>query len=224
MPWYPEVLTEIMRREPNERKPWLTRLVAKPASTHLSSRLEWTPARITPARMEMESLRDNWVDLGEFASALREASLFDNRSLGIPGAVIALPLGQQVTRLYWELVRHHYDAAGLQEYDYPFLAPPSYQQEFDKVFPSQDKVLFVGTLKEFEANHPRALLLPTGESLIYNHWARTVRSETDLPIRMYRQARFFRPWAKRSSGIFQRNRGCGYVRVPLLLWSRRSRG
>lgn len=65
----------------------------------------------------------------------------------------------------------------------------------------EGKVLRVGDDGDLRRGVLPYVLLPTGESAIYTHWARTVRSPADLPVRMYRRARYFRPVARgRHSG------------------------
>jgi hypothetical protein len=184
------------------RTPWLTergpafRCLQRP-----EGRLRWEQSVPGPDFIIDHVLRSReWIDLGFFSSALRSAGLFDNLGCTLPGAVIALAKGQSLVRLFSRLVREHYDRAGLAEFDYPCIASITDLGPFDEVFPSRHRVLYVGTQDDLERREPRAFLLPTGEPIIYSHWRRSVRRASDLPIQMYRCARFLRPWSASKTG------------------------
>ena len=185
-------------------QPWMTSLQAVEPRLPPAARLAWAGSRQTPTFcIDLIQTQSRHVDLGVFSAALRNAKLFDNRDADLPGAVIVLPLGMQLLNAFRNLVRTHYVAAGLSEYDYPLLGSLDGFARFDRVFPSSDKVLCVGTRADFDKGSPRAIVLPTGEPVVYAHWRKLVRHVGDLPIEMFRHTRFLRPWSKTSgAGIF----------------------
>jgi hypothetical protein len=141
------------------------------------------------------------VTLGGFSRALRDAAVLDNRPIETPGAVVVLPYGVELLERFRAVVRAAYRDAGLDEYEYPSLAPADVLQPTSALLDLRDKVLRVGSDSDLERGALPYVLLPTGESAIYTHWARSVRSPADLPLRMYRRARYFRPVARgRHSG------------------------
>ena len=183
------------------QEPWLgENPLSKPYAPSPAT-LRWVRCREFPEFLIDQVAKDGQrVDLGKFSSALRAAELFDNRSIDLPGAVIALPSGQRLLGHFCRLVRQHYEAAGLVEYDYPYLAPLSSIATFSQVFPADHRVLFVGTRIDFNQGQPLGVLVPTGEPIIYPHWQKIIKNHRDLPIEMYRHTRFFRPWSRGKSG------------------------
>jgi hypothetical protein len=184
------------------RETWLTdHALPQPAREFSATRLVWT-SKSHETRLWIDCIPGGgeWMDLGAFSSALRSANLFDNRSIELPGAVIALPDGMLLLHQFFRVVRDHYRSVGLTEFDYPCLAPLSSLDAFDRVFPTKERVLFAATERELAAQSARALLLPTGEPIIYSHWKKLVRQACDLPIEMFRQTRFYRPWSTKKTG------------------------
>lgn len=183
------------------QEPWLGGNPLSKSHTPSPARLRWVRCKEFPEFFIDQVAKDGpRVDLGKFSSALRTAELFDNRSIDLPGAVIALPNGQRLLGHFCRLVRQHYEAAGLIEYDYPYLAPLSSIATFSQVFPADHRVLFVGTRMDFNQGQPRGVLVPTGEPSIYPHWKKVIKTHRDLPIEMYQHSRFFRPWSKDKTG------------------------
>jgi len=166
-----------------------------------STRLVWTSGR-DRRELLIDRLPDAapWLDLGDFSAALRGAQLFDNTAVDLPGAIVALPAGQRLVAQFSRIVRQHYEAAGLAEYDYPTLAPLDALATFSQVFEARERVLLVGTADDFRNAQARAVLLPTGEPIIYSHWRKLVRTEDDLPLEMFRRTSFYRPWTSSRRG------------------------
>ncbi|GEM_PF-6264413 len=146
-----------------------------------------------PPVAQTASARTGWVDLGAFAAALRRADVLDVEPIAIPGAVVVLPYGMAILRRFEELVRNHYCPAGYEEYDYPLLAPAQAMEPTRQLLDLQGRLLHVGTDTDWANGTSRMVLTPTGEASVYTHWAGIVRNRGDLPIRMYRRARYFRP-------------------------------
>lgn len=188
---------------PATMRPWLTKHEPPAAHGERQPRLNWAPAGAPPIFWTEAAERGERVELGRFSAALGRAKLVDNRLNGLPGSLVILPAGMALIHRFGATVRRHYAAAGLREYDYPLLAPIEAFERFDSIFPSADRVLYAGTKKDFVGNRPAALLSPTGEPAIYSHWRALVREAADLPIEMFRQTRFLRPWSdRRGAGIF----------------------
>jgi hypothetical protein len=134
--------------------------------------------------------------LSFFSKALRSAEILDNSTVNLPGATILLPQGTSLLQRLVETIQEEFKACGLREYDYPFLCPLEMAEPMQDLFPLQDKVLFVGSKSEMANNQTRAFLGPTGEQVIYSHWSKLIRNKTDLPLKMWRRARYFRPAAR----------------------------
>jgi prolyl-tRNA synthetase len=144
--------------------------------------------------------------LRDLSRALLTAEILDTRSIALPGAAVTLPWGVALLRRFRAVVTEQLDAYGYEEYEFPELAPPSVYEPAIAAFPKQQQLLGAGSDEDWAAGRPRAILMPTGEASVYTHWARTVRSTTDLPVRMRRNARYFRPvprGARSGRGIYR---------------------
>jgi hypothetical protein len=124
---------------------------------------------------------------------LRESHVLDNRAIDAPGAVVVLPYGVSLFQRFREMVHDSFRAAGLEEYEYPYVGPTNVTGPTADIMDLENKILFVGTAQEIAQNGPPYILAPTGEMLIYSHWARSISTRSQLPIRMYRRGRYFRP-------------------------------
>lgn len=145
-------------------------------------------------------------DLGWFASKLEQADIIDARTVALPGATIMLPWGVELLKRFRALLDPLFEAAGYAEYELPDLAPESMYEPVRRAFPRQQNLLHVGDDDDWLVGRPRAVLAPTGEATVYAHWARTVRTSAQLPIRLRRNARYFRPVPRGSRsgrGIFR---------------------
>ena len=131
------------------------------------------------------------LTLGDFSAALARAGILDNRVVDLPGSVVAPPDGVELLNLFRERVHSIYRAHGLQEYEYPLLAPTASLLPVSELLDLDGMLLYAS--EEPGAGSADVVLSPTGEATIYSHWAKIVRSRRDLPIRMYRRARYFRP-------------------------------
>ncbi|MDT0262446.1 class-II aminoacyl-tRNA synthetase family protein [Jatrophihabitans lederbergiae] len=131
--------------------------------------------------------------LNDFSRALLEAEIFDTRSIALPGAAITLPWGAALLRRFRAILDEEFDRFGYDEYEFPELAPPSVYEPAIAAFPEQQNLLSAGSDGDWAAGRPRAVLTPTGEASVYTHWARTIRVVDDLPVRLRRNARYFRP-------------------------------
>ncbi|GIE86819.1 hypothetical protein [Actinoplanes regularis] len=150
------------------------------------------PRRDATASLISDSTRTDAFTLGQFAQALTAGDVLDSRTIALPGAMIMLPTGTRMINMFTDRVRRAATEAGFAEYDYPMLAPADVYAATELVFPVADRLLRVDDAR-FRGTAPRAVLSPTGEATVYTHWARVVRHRSDLPIRMWRQARYFRP-------------------------------
>lgn len=163
----------------------------------LSSKFNWI------ARDKSFSNDRSEITLGKFSAQLRRAGLFDNLAVDLPGALVGLPNGVKLLKIYQAMIRDAYENAGLVEYDYPLLASVS---DFDPAFSIlnlRNSLLHVGTDNDFSSGSPRATLCPTGEEVIYSHWKKLISSRTDLPIQMFRHTRFFRPVTRAGCSVMK---------------------
>jgi hypothetical protein len=129
------------------------------------------------------------MSLGDFSKSLRAACILDNQAVDLPGGFALLPYGVDMLNLFRERVHTAYRAHGLAEYEYPSLAPLAAFAPTAKLFDLSDKLVYAHARN----GDSRFALLPTGEAAIYTHWSRIVHRRENLPIRMYRQASYFRP-------------------------------
>jgi prolyl-tRNA synthetase len=128
-----------------------------------------------------------------FSTALRHGGVLDIRGSGLPGTYVVLPFGVRLIERYAQLVREAYNRAGLEEYDYPCIAPVDNFTPARSILDMNNTLLHVGKDDDFARRRPVATLCPTGEEVIYPHWSRLIRKPADLPLRMYRRTRYYRP-------------------------------
>jgi hypothetical protein len=140
------------------------------------------------------------MPLGRFASALKQAGVLDNRAVDLPGASVVLPFGVRLFEGFRAIVRQEYLACGLEEFEYPLAAPRETFAPTASLFPLDDMLLHLASDTELAESTARASLCPTGEAIIYTHWRRMIRTVNDLPIQMFRQARYFRPLRSKGAG------------------------
>ncbi|MEU4300103.1 hypothetical protein [Kitasatospora aureofaciens] len=159
------------------------------ASPLPQSRLEWRE----PPSSHRQGLPHGPFTVGDFTRVLREAQILDNRAVEATGAAVVLPYGVALLERFRQLVRAAYEDAGLAEHEYPHTVPLSVAEPTREVVDLHDRLLLVGTDTDLAQGKPRLALTPTGEMVIYSHWARAISGRGDLPIRMYQRARYFRP-------------------------------
>lgn len=188
---------ELDRMLPAPRTPAVevTRAPAEPDGS-----LPWRPGR--DPEPEPVGGPGAWCSQREFARHLEQAGVVDLRAIELPGAAVMLPFGVRLLRRFAAVVRHRYEEHGFEEYDYPLLVPAGVLDPTRDLIGLDGRLLYAGDDDDWATGRKRAVLSPTGESAVYTHWAKLVRSEHDLPIRMYRQARYFRP-AGPGRGLFR---------------------
>jgi prolyl-tRNA synthetase len=157
--------------------------------------LPWRPGETVEALVDGCGQDVGWATLGRFSSWLRDAGVLDTRAIDLPGAVVTLPYGRALERRFEAIVRRQYEAWGYEEYDYPSLVPASALVPSGDLLPLKNMLLFAGDDEDWASGRRRAVLTPTGEAAVYSHWARSLRHAGQLPIRMYRRARYYRPAA-----------------------------
>lgn len=129
----------------------------------------------------------------KFSKALKSAGFLDNKSADLPGNMIMLPFGMKVLNIFNEKIHYYLKKLGMEEYSYPNTVSINTILKQKKIFPLENNLLLFGNHSDFEDKNPRGVLAPTGEALIYNHWAKLIRTSEDLPIELYRKANYFRP-------------------------------
>ncbi len=171
--------------------------------------LSWRPgASTTDTRGLVETVGPDlgWATFGTFSRALRTAGVLDNEGVALPGVFVLLPLGVRLVEALARTVRTAFEARGLSEHDYPFLAPAETLIALERVMPVRQRVLYAVRSPQVGREPADTILCPTGEPVVYEHWRARVRSTRDLPIRIYRRARYFRPVARgkgRAQGVFR---------------------
>jgi prolyl-tRNA synthetase len=141
-------------------------------------------------------------DLGDFTTWLSKAGVLDTSSIELPGATVTLPFGMRLIRRMELILRERYENYGYQEYDYPLLVPATALEPTRKLMPLENSLVLAGDDRDWAAGRKRMVLTPTGEAAVYTHWARTIRTEADLPVRAYRRTRYFRP-ARAGRSVFR---------------------
>ncbi|MFD7097793.1 hypothetical protein [Streptomyces xanthophaeus] len=167
--------------------------------------LDWEPPRGgTKVRALVDSAQPHreGFDLGRFANWLRDADVLDQAPIELPGATVTLPYGTRIIRRFNDIVERAGEQAGFEEYDYPMLVPDSVLEPTRALLPLKGSLLYAGSDDDWDADRRRMVLTPTGEGAVYTHWAKTVRSRSDLPILAYRKARYFRP-ARAGRSVFR---------------------
>jgi prolyl-tRNA synthetase len=157
--------------------------------------LPWQPGKPVQTLAEQCGPESGWSTLGQFSSWLLRAEVMDSRVIELPGAAVVLPYGCRLQAQFEATVRRRYEDAGYQEYDYPLLVPPSVLEPSGQVLELGNALLHAGNDQDWVADKRRAVLTPTGEGVVSTHWSQLVHSADQLPIRMYRRARYFRPAA-----------------------------
>ncbi|MDO0925008.1 hypothetical protein QQY24_06105 [Streptomyces sp. TG1A-8] len=170
-----------------------------PAPHHLPWRPSRDGAAVTPLAEALDA--GAHFDLGLFGRRLKEAEVLDAGAIAAPGAMIMLPFGMGLIRRLDVLARDIYEAEGYREYDYPHLLPAPILDPTRQVLPGAP-LLYAGDDADWAAGHRKAVLSPTGEAAVYTHWAQTVRQRSDLPLHVYRRARYFRP-ARAGGSVFR---------------------
>lgn len=178
-----------------------TRPLITPGPPGATGSLAWRPGE-EPAGPPLRTLRD-------FERALHSAGLLDLAAIPLAGAQVALPAGVALFRRFGELVRSAYESIGLTEYDYPFVGPTSIYAPIIDLLGDKAALLHVGTERDLANGKSSATLSPSGEATVYHHWAQIVRTEADLPIGAYRQARYYRPAHRsRQAALFRPLEAC----------------
>jgi len=160
----------------------------------LTSWLREPPVRPSTDVRELSFHPEVPRDAGFFSQALRNAGIVDNEVIDLPGSVVVLPFGVRLLRRYISLITELYEAAAFLEFDYPSLAPLSCFEPTQALFQIRNRLLYAGTIQDFTLGRPRGALNPTGEALIYTHWKKLLRAPSDLPMRMFRRADYYRPF------------------------------
>jgi hypothetical protein len=164
--------------------------------------LNWEPSHESRPEPERRALLD-------FERMLQAGDVLDLRAIPVAGAQVALPAGAKMFRRYGELVRTAYESTGLSEYDYPLVGSIAMYGGIREMLGSKTALLYVGTDEDFAAGTPSAALSPSGEATVYHHWAQAIRTEADLPLGAFRQARYFRPAHRsRQAAIFRPLEAC----------------
>lgn len=141
------------------------------------------------------------VDNGTATRALREARLLDTRAVELPGAMVMLPRAVDLLHRYAGWVREAFGALGYLEHDFPSLIPSAMMEPIDRLYPLDGKLLRVGDDDDWGAQRPRAVLAPSGEAVLSSFWASSGLRSADLPSRVMRQTRYYRPMPRgRRSG------------------------
>jgi prolyl-tRNA synthetase len=164
-----------------------------PAPTEPDSTFSWK-GTCAVKRLATAEIEDKSFDMGDFSRILKVTGVLDNKAVDLPGSLVFLPYGVRLLERFAEIVHRFYRMNGLNEYDYPMVVPMEVFGPEKTFYDLTNKLLYVGTEENFRKNQPRAVLNPTGEAMIYAHWKRIVKVKEDLPIKMYRKARYFRPF------------------------------
>ncbi|SEF23493.1 Prolyl-tRNA synthetase [Amycolatopsis pretoriensis] len=175
-----------------------------PPPAPLPAALDWRPPPpdAAPVTALVDSAAAGDFDLGDFTTSLLQADVLDTTAIDLPGATVTLPYGMRLLRRMEPILRSIYEQHGYEEYDYPLLVPAASLEPTRTLMPLRNSLVIAGDDNDWAAGRKRMVLTPTGEAAVYTHWARTVRSRTDLPIRGYRRTRYYRP-ARAGRSVFR---------------------
>jgi prolyl-tRNA synthetase len=166
--------------------------------------LDW---RLSPDAEPVSALVDaapegDGFDLGDFTTWLSQAGVLDTSAIELPGATVTLPFGMGLIGRMARILNERYERYGYQEHDYPMLIPATALEPTRELMSLENSLVLAGDDRDWAAGRKRMVLTPTGEGAVYTHWARSVRTEADLPIRAYRRTRYFRP-ARAGRSVFR---------------------
>ena len=125
------------------------------------------------------------VNYSTFLKLLKEARILDY-NYPVRGDIVWLPYGVKLMQLFKENIISLIEKEGYEGYDFPILMQGTYLRQvskkvsnfLDNVFWIKDKDLFIK---------------PTGEYSIYPMFHRWIKTQKDLPLRIYQIGSFFRP-------------------------------
>lgn len=172
-----------------------------------SGGLVWRPPNLPSERTnDQKQTREDSSKLKNFSRTLLKGDFMDTKAVELPGANVVLPRGVTFLKLFYNLVEGIYEKYGLKEYHYPLLLPCNVIEPTGDLFSIENRILKVGTDKNFLEGNPIGILAPTGESVIYSHWRKQIKTRDDLPVEMFRKAYYFRPQSTKTgsgSAIFR---------------------
>lgn len=142
------------------------------------------------------------ITLKNFSNYLKSASILDNTTINMQGSTVWLPYGMKLRKIFDQVISDIYESYKIDPYYYPSLVPTEIFEPLDGLYSLKNRILCVGTEDEIEKGKYRAVLSPTGEATIYHHWMKYIKHQP-LPLRMYRNASYFRPVSQQAGmGIF----------------------
>jgi prolyl-tRNA synthetase len=142
------------------------------------------------------------ITLRNFNSALEVCEILDTGCGGLAGSFCLTPLGCRLLDFFAQAVHSVYRRFGFEEWSYPSLASATTVANYISALGLERRLVYASADRQFGT--APWVLCPTGEAMVYPHWATRIRTVEDLPIRMYRVAAYFRPaHGKHTEGIFR---------------------
>lgn len=132
----------------------------------------------------------------DFKEALLKCKLLDSINVDFYGSHIILPKGLSVFNQFYIVIKDKYKKFGLEEYDFPSIVSTDIFKKSNSIFKLEDKLLHVGNDSSFRENRPIGTLTPTGEQIIYSYWSKIINKESDLPVKLFKKSKFYRPISK----------------------------
>lgn len=128
-----------------------------------------------------------------FNTQLRLSNVCDIEQVQVPGSIILLPWGLKICERFVQLVREEAAQLDYEEYSYPKIIPKHYFNPMKEFIDLKTSLLYLD--KNFA-------LSPTGEYAVYSHWHSQIKTEQDLPKKIFQHTTYFRPMSssKRSGG------------------------
>lgn len=141
--------------------------------------------------------------LRNFHTALLNEKIIDSINTDFYDNHIVLPNGLTIFKHFFSLIEREYESFGLSQMDFPFVANNKIFT-LNNLLNLNNKLLHIGNDDSFISNTPIGTLIPTGEQQIYTYWSKILNNKKQLPFKIYRKAKFFRPLSKRKiKGIFK---------------------
>lgn len=133
------------------------------------------------------------IEQKQFASALLEANISDNRHSSASGTSIDLPFGVELFEYYAAFIKKVYTKHALREYRFPDLVARVDLDRTNALLSLNDKILYIATDSDILRQRYRVALRPTGESGVYTYFRSRIRTRLDLPLMVFQRAKYFRP-------------------------------
>lgn len=133
------------------------------------------------------------LDFGNFVSVLKRAEIID-ATYPVKGCCVWLPRGVSLKERVFDTIEDRLRDTGYEKYQFPRLIPGEAIREVTAGIANFENGVF--WLRKKDGSPLDLFLNPTGECGVYTMLKKWIRTESDLPLRMYQVGNTFRPHKK----------------------------